>query len=491
VGAWLTPIGKRPANLIFTYLRAFSLGSGFSPLVPLFCITAAALLWAIGSFRRMRLIDVLQPAEESEKGVKLSGFLSLDCSSFKGIREMEGQVEYFLSSASVMSPLSYILLFSVAFSAAFYSFRTWMVVSFEGTPFYRLFQVSFFLVYWALLMEFLRLALIWHRLRQFMRRLSWHPMRAAYKRYRGNFPSMPKINLMTMPRYIALEFSVEQARDLLRLAGVSEQPAEPPADEAPVQAGTPAASLEVEKKPSTSQAEKPGLFRNRLVEWARNAEPEVERAGAGLADALEMEARELSAEKTKEEETGYSWRESIRHQRRARAALAQVTRSLGEVMESYWVPATGEPSRTTPTAGEMKFFTLAEEFIAGRAVHFLSCIFPALKNLGELVLGGLLLMLLAVTSYAFPARDQFLLFNWTVILIFIGVAATILVQMERDVVLSALNDTTPGQVTLNREFVFRIFIYVVLPILALLGAQFPDTLGRLLSAVGATQGGGP
>ena len=65
----------------------------------------------------------------------------------------------------------------------------------------------------------------------------------------------------------------------------------------------------------------------------------------------------------------------------------------------------------------------------------------------------------------------------------------IFVQMDRDVVLSAMNDTKPGQVTWSREFFLRILIYIALPVLALLGAQFPRALGQLVSLLSAAQGG--
>jgi hypothetical protein len=49
--------------------------------------------------------------------------------------------------------------------------------------------------------------------------------------------------------------------------------------------------------------------------------------------------------------------------------------------------------------------------------------------------------------------------------------------------LSNLNGTTPGKITWDREFVLRIFFYGVVPILALLGAQFPGTVGQILARI--------
>jgi hypothetical protein len=56
--------------------------------------------------------------------------------------------------------------------------------------------------------------------------------------------------------------------------------------------------------------------------------------------------------------------------------------------------------------------------------------------------------------------------------------------------LSLLNGGKPGQINISRELVLRSFLYIGAPLLALLGAQFPETLGKILSALTAAQGGG-
>jgi uncharacterized membrane protein len=157
-------------------------------------------------------------------------------------------------------------------------------------------------------------------------------------------------------------------------------------------------------------------------------------------------------------------------------------------MEGYWSCTHAEGTPPAPTPAVKEFFDQVEEFIVGRLVNFLAIVLPSLQNLGFFVLAGLLLMLLAVTSYPFQPRNEFLFFNWVVILSFIGTVFWIFVQMDRDTVLSLLNDTQPGQVTFSRELVIRTLLYVALPLLALLGAQFPESLRQVLSLVTAAQG---
>jgi len=156
-------------------------------------------------------------------------------------------------------------------------------------------------------------------------------------------------------------------------------------------------------------------------------------------------------------------------------------------MEGYWFSVQIDDAPAANTPGAKEFFDQAEEFIVGRAVNFLAVVFPAIQNLGFFVLAGLLLMLLAVTSYPFQPRNEFLFFNWVVILFFVGTVFWIFIQMDRDTILSLLNDTVPGQVNFSRELVLRTMLYVAVPLMALLGAQFPESLRQMLSLFTAAQ----
>ena len=182
-----------------------------------------------------------------------------------------------------------------------------------------------------------------------------------------------------------------------------------------------------------------------------------------------------------------NWRESLKSRSHAQHALFQFLQSLGNLMEGYWSSVHAEDLPAVHAPGAKEFFDQAEEFIVGRAVNFLAVVFPTLQNLGYFVLAGLLLMLLAVTSYPFQPRNEFLFFNWVVILSFMGTVFWIFVQMERDTILSLLNDTVPGQINFNRELVLRTLLYVAVPLMALLGAQFPESLRQILSLFTAAQ----
>ena len=200
------------------------------------------------------------------------------------------------------------------------------------------------------------------------------------------------------------------------------------------------------------------LLRQSIPEW----EAQVQGAESQLCEALRLQwtddSRDRNAfhwwkrrKKQRASRIQGNWRQSLKFRCHAHHALFRLLQSLGKPMEEYWSYIHAEDAPKAPSPGAKEFFDQVEEFIVGRVVNFLAIVFPSLQNLGYFVLAGLLLMLLAVTSYPFQPRNEFLFFNWVVILSFIGTVFWIFVQMDRDTVLSLLNDTKPGQVNFSRE----------------------------------------
>ena len=469
--SWLESVNIWPASGLFIHLRSFDFGGGLSPLLPLSCVAIGACFWALCSFRRLRLLDIVRATGSAEGRQSWLSFMSLEVPSFSGVRELENSVKHILESSSVISLRWYALLMALGLMVGHYFFATRLVQALEPRPFYWLFEGAFIIVYWALLMEFLRLVFAWRSLHLLLRRLSWHPLLPAFKRYRGCRPNLAKMNLTHPPSsFAALECSVDQAGRLVRAAS------------------------ELVLAKDTGEGMRESL-RQSLPEW----DAQVQAARSHLAEALKMEwadnsrvGQPLAAEtglKKRATRIQGNWRESLKSRCHAQHALFRFLQSMGTLMEGYWTAIHTEDAPAVQTPGAKEFFDQAEEFIVGRAVNFLAVVFPAIQNLGFFVLAGLLLMLLAVTSYPFQPRNEFLFFNWVVILSFVGTVFWIFIQMDRDTILSLLNDTVPGQVNFSRELVLRTLLYVAVPLMALLGAQFPESLRQVLSLFTAAQAG--
>ena len=464
--SWYETVRRYPASGLFTFLRSFDMGGGLSPLLPLACVATAACLWALCSFRRLRLIDILRASGSVEKSDSWLSFLPSEGLSFNVVRELENNIKHNLESASVIPVLGYTLLLAFALSLGRYFFHTRLVHALEARPFYWIFEAAFFIVYWALLMEFLRLVFAWRSLNLLLQRLSWHPMHAAFKRYHEHFPSRAKMNLTRPPsRFAALESSVEQAGRLLQTARTLIQTADTDPDLREVLRQS---IPEWEAQVRSAESE---LYKALRLRWT---DPSQVESHSGLEPVHKKHANRLRGD----------WRQPLASRCRAHRALFQLMQSLTKPMEKHWSSGHAENAAAAAT----KFFEQVEEFIVTRVVNFLAVVFPSLQNLGYFVLVGLLLMLLAVTSYPFQPRNEFLLFNWVVILSFVGTAFWIFVQMDRDTVLSLLNGADPGQLNISRELVLRIFLYVGAPLLALFGAQFPESVGKIISIFTAAQG---
>ena len=116
-------------------------------------------------------------------------------------------------------------------------------------------------------------------------------------------------------------------------------------------------------------------------------------------------------------------------------------------------------------------------------------VFSHLQNLVSLVTAGLVLLLLAANSYPFQPRGALLLFSWVMTLSVVGITMFVFFQMSRNKVLSLLSGSTPGAVTFSRELVTRVLIHGLLPLVALFGVQFPETVRQVLVWFNLAEGG--
>lgn len=168
------------------------------------------------------------------------------------------------------------------------------------------------------------------------------------------------------------------------------------------------------------------------------------------------------------------WRAAMEARHQALKLLSQAAAVIGRTLNGPAKPAEERVQQ-------------AHRFLAAQTVLFLHHVLSHLQNLLFFVVAGLILMLLAITYYPFQPREWLLWFNWLVILATVSLTIVVFVQMGRDRVLSLLSNTVPGQVTWNREFLFRVLLYVVVPVLTLLGAQFPESMRQILSWLGVFQ----
>ncbi|HVO56402.1 MAG TPA: hypothetical protein VMT51_01775 [Dongiaceae bacterium] len=450
VGCWCLVLSLA-ANWIFaehrgdrviTAFRALNLQSGVSPLPPFFFVCLAALFWAVCALRRIYFAQSLPSVASNAQSTATrdAGFFYSDARSFRGLRTIEETLRKLLVSPTLLTnnqaclPLCVLLLLVLAWGAYLFFYR--LVYGFEAQAFYRLLGVSFLLVAAAVLANVARLYLIWRTLCCVLVRAGRLPMREAFVRFHVNNRTIPKISLAAAPSPLtALGLSVNSARQL-------------------VASGEDAQSLLPQNKEFAFVV---GTGRD-LVNSAKSR---YERA---LLQEACGDHKSSSAQQVK-----------------AQRLLNRFTRAVEDLLEVSWgapLPASQELSQQD--AARKRLQQQAEEFLVSRTVHFLAHIFPQLTNLAVYSLICLFLMLLAVSCYPLQPKNPFAYFSWFVILVFLGVAGHIAVQMNRDAVLSCLNGSKPGEITWDAEFIGRVVFLLVIPLLGLLGVQFPETIGQVL-----------
>lgn len=463
----------------FTSLRSLDLLSGVSPLMPLLLVFIAGFLWALSSFRRVRQLERF----ESD-----SRFLAF-AEPLGDIGELERQVCSQLRCSSLRLPGAWVVGL-VALGSVTYLFVLRLVFAFEDHAFYGLLGVGFFAVHLALWLSVLRFCCVWTGLRRLLRHLNCGPLR-AYRRFQDNLPSAYKIDLASpVPTLASLAFSVDQARTLCLQARALLQAQKQRLKVAAGQGRWDLATIKAqdqEMRWSVTELTKPlEADSPKASEWS-SEQVALQRLGSDEMTNLVHEAESHLAGARAEDAKG-DWRRSLSEQIDAQEALSKVVYKVTRAAnDAWWEQLRSSPDKPKPAKSQHRpedaVFRLGEDFLVGRVANFLAYVLPQMQSLIVISVTGLLLLLFAISSYPFQPHKLLLLFNWAVILSFVGIAMWVFVQMNRDPVLSNLNRTKAGKISWDWDFAFRIFLYGVVPILALFGAQFPQWVGQVLSHI--------
>jgi hypothetical protein len=123
------------------------------------------------------------------------------------------------------------------------------------------------------------------------------------------------------------------------------------------------------------------------------------------------------------------------------------------------------------------WFDRAEELIAIHVAQYINYVFLHLWNLLTCAMLALLLLLFA--NGAYPLQPQQLLnaFLFAIAVTVVGWTLRVLVQINRNDLLSRIQKTEPNKTTFDRPLVAQFLLYGVVPLLTLLAALFPDMAG--------------
>ena len=121
-----------------------------------------------------------------------------------------------------------------------------------------------------------------------------------------------------------------------------------------------------------------------------------------------------------------------------------------------------------------QWFSDCEEFVALQYAFVLRDVLARIMSPLFAAMVALSCLSGAHLFYLFPGRSSTLAIDLFAMIGMAVVAIPIVVGIERDPVLSRLRMTTPGRIDLNSDFLKRVALYGVLPLLVVIGSVFPE-----------------
>jgi len=448
-------------DTFFQFVRYVAFGSRVASIAPVMFVGAAALTLLLCALRRSALLD--------ERPIGPI-YLNFD-KSFGSIKVAENAVRALLEQ-----PLTGAGFYVFASIVASLDFLLWLgngiPHSVDGKWFLLVFAVGAGVVYNGLLLTLARFYMAWQELRKLLRALYAHPSRNAYQKV---YDKLPETNPQNAPLRIDLfdkipsqtgaRISIEVATEIREIAKADSDAVE--------------GSLR-----SSLHSAWTGWFSLRLeTDW--------------------REARSALDRINENDEVDGGWRKAAENRIEAERTLSNLTSALGRQFEVMWNPKViNDPQiasqhqlnlvgylKDHSTSREQKklddkMVELAQIFVGARVFDYLRQVLPQLQNLALFANAGLILMLLAISSYPFPREYWLVWFSWLTVVGSVSVVLRTFVQMNRDKVLSMLSGTTPGALNFNGTLWLQIFTYGVIPVLGVVGVQFPGGIQQLFGWFG-------
>lgn len=495
-----------PVQKLLLYVRAANLSGGLSPVLPLLLVAATAMLWAACEWRRLHLTDDLTATRRTPDGERAEtvSFLDFGHGSLRSVTALEGRIRRAMTGKITELPRTLVWGGGAVFAIAVlrvYAQAPWSV---EGAAFDWLWWIAFTGGYGVLLATFIRGLCILSSLQRMLQHLAQHPLRTAF----ADLQKLYGRNLRVDPAHArgttnVLALTIEHAARFIAVLPAS----------VPVETRTALTAL-VEKGERALERSLEGEANQKGFEAGeerRRAHGYMSSAAAIVAELLDRCVWHVKRAATPALEPAPS-ADAVSLRAVAEAAGTRGAGFTAAARDTR--PASDDPSTMPatelvvpkPVPGSLIDANRAPDdlgvdpkaienwtkegtlMLASRVADFLNHVLALIRHLSLFVTFGLILMLLATASYPFQPRDLLLALNWSVIGTVVVVSMIAIVRLGRDGILMDLAGTQQ-QSLLNRDMLTRVFIYGALPILSLLGVQFPEIFNRFMPWIASLAGG--
>lgn len=448
---WGVSVLHPDMSALMRYTRAVELGSGLSSIVPTLLLSAAALLALTAKIRRVRLLERAAGLREVAANGRFGALVEHIERALGGDLPRGGSSGWPMATAGIL-PL-------VLFLAVLTPRRITSADAYPWLPWFG--EVPLPLWDWTIALLFLALTgdasgmlmrfyVAWQRMRRLLRSLSATPLVHAFDRLPRQLANTFGMRLSRAPQRLSdLRFSIDQ----LRLMAA---PVETPTKSAHTPPPTFAALVDGLIPDPTAIID---AFAREEARWARGPWP----AYAHDSKTQRMLARQA----------GTTWRQ-LEHVWAGDLLRRQAGEAIGPGRAAERSDCDSLERTTTRLHDHADLrLRLAEEFVATELARYFGYVFTHLKSLLASSMLAMVLMLLAVASY--PFQPQQLLMRCVIggILVLVGVFLVVLVQIERDEILSRTADRTPNRVNFDATFGAQVVTFAGLPLITLLVTQFP------------------
>jgi hypothetical protein len=139
------------------------------------------------------------------------------------------------------------------------------------------------------------------------------------------------------------------------------------------------------------------------------------------------------------------------------------------------------PESGVESAAQTSFVSMAEEFLALQFVDYVEWAIRHLRSLAMFLFGGLLLTTALLSCYPFHPQGLFKLVFLVVAVATVATLVLVIAQVNRNPLLSRISGTEPGKVTWDRTFVMNVVGFGIVPLLTLVGSEFPAVRGTVFA----------
>lgn len=414
--AWIAKTSAPTLDNAFMHYRDLYLGSGVAPVLPALLLAVIAYLGVVTYLRRVAYW---------EYGSVPTPNMPLD-DVFSGDFTQPMQcIDRWLLGIPAMSPRR-VAGFAALFAFSILALRPWATMDVVDTQWvHRLLVAGFVFAFFVMSTNWIRFLAIWRQLRKLLRGLEKLPLRVAFNR----LPRESSLPIWSWSVHDGTYLPIVQAIETLR---------------------------------ALTRAD-PNLLSKKTEEELRT----------GIA-ALENPAHADQGASPSCEE-----RKRIMHSTRC-AMTAAIGELSSVLIREYWNRGSTAPRSEAPSNEPSdRKYVLAEDFVALRFYAYIRYVVSELRNLLFFLALSFSLLFLSLHVYSFRA-DQGIDFCFIVLLLAMGGGIVwVLLQMERDALLSRLEGTEAG--VLSKNFYFNLIKYGLVPLGTVLGSQIPSVSNFLLT----------